>query len=247
LTQAQPTDWHYVWLCIKSVAEFLYFVAGLVISGAAIYAAKQVKLAYVQLQIASEQLRTTKDISTATARRESVKLASEHCRYYAEHVLPAYDAALNKYNNQHCTFLNPVPTPQGVPPAPAFVINNGDFGQVNYDLNRITAEQWNAVRTEFVNVLNKLEAFAIPFAAGVADDATGFQETAPAFIANLNYLIPAVYYLRQTQGVRYASILKLFNIWNNRVAGNALRPLLQPLLQGIQRVVDAANNPIQPI
>ena len=158
------------------------------ICGAAVYAAQQVKLAFEQLKVASDQLKTTKEIATATARRESVKLASEHCRYYAERVVPAFQAAVNKYRESQCTFLDPVAIPQGAPQGPAFIINSGDFGTVTYNLQRITAQQWNAVNSEFVTVLNTLESFAIPFAAGVADDATGFQETAPAFIANLNYL-----------------------------------------------------------
>lgn len=238
MIQSQATDWHHVWLCLKSFFEFLYFVAGVTICGAAIYAAKQVK-------IASEQLKTTKEIADRSARREAVKLASDHCRYYAGQVLPAFDALVKKYREHGCTFLDPVPFPAGQqPPPPQFIIQNGDFGPVTYDLNRITAEQWNTVQIEIVYCANKLESFAIPFAAGAADDAIGFQETAPAFIALLNNLIPAIYYLRRTQGARYASILKLFNVWNNRVAAN----VLGPLLQGMQKIVaDANNNPIQPL
>jgi len=220
------------------VFEFLYFVAGVAISVAAIYAAKQVK-------IASEQLKTSKEIADRSARREAVKLASDYCRYYAEHVVPAFETLAKKYREHGCTFLDRVHFPAGQqPPPPQFIIQNGDFGQVTYDLNRITPEQWNAVETEIVSCANKLESFAIPFAAGAADDDIGFQETAPAFIALLNNLIPAIYYLGRTQGARYASILRLFNVWNNRVAVN----LLGPLLQGMQKIVaDANNNPIQPL
>jgi hypothetical protein len=124
-----------------------------------------------------------------------------------------------------------------------FVVHNGDFGQVNYDLHRVTEVEWESTKAEIVACANAMESFAIPFAERVADDPIGFQETAPVFIATLNFMIPAIYFLRMTQGSRYSSVLKLFNIWNNRVAANALAPLLH----GMQQMVAEANNPLQPI
>ena len=70
----------------RSALEALYFLAGIGIF-AACYAAKQVR-------IASDQIKTAKEIATANSRRESVKLAGEHCRYYAEGVLSTLAALL---------------------------------------------------------------------------------------------------------------------------------------------------------
>lgn len=249
---SQPTDWHYIWLSMKSVVEFLYFLAGIVLVGAAVYAARQVKfasqqvkLASDQLTIASQQLDSTREIAKSAARRESVKLAGEKCEYFADHVVPAQNDTLNAYMAAHCTFLDPVPLQQGAAPLPPFTIINGDFAQpMNYDIRRITPEQWESVKAHMVMFLNRMETFAIPFAAGVADDATGFQETAPVFIGTMNTFLPAVYFLRTTQGARYASILRLFSVWNNRVIANALAQAI-PGMQ--QMVADAAANQIQPL
>lgn len=228
---AQPTDWNHVWAITRSVLEALYFLSGIGILIAAWYAARQV-------QIASDQIKTTKEIAEANSRRESVKLAAELCKYYAHEVVPAQDAWLKKYAAEKCTFLAPIQQA-----APAFIIKNGDFAQVNYDLNRVTPE-WPKVNVEIVTFLNKCESFAIPFAAGVADDGIGFQETAAVFINGINALTPAIYYLRQTQGVRYASVLKLWNIWHDRMAAQALAPALK----GLQELIDAAEkNKIKPI
>lgn len=227
----QPTDWHSVRQTTRSVLEGLYFLAGIGIFAAACYAAKQVR-------IASDQIKTTKEIAEANSRRESVKLAAELCKYFAHEVVPAQDALLKKYVAEKCTFLAPVQ--QAVP---AFIIKNGDFAQVNYDLNKVTPE-WAKVSIEIITFLNKSESFAIPFAAGVADDAIGFQETAAAFINTINAITPAIYYLRQTQGSRYASILKLWNIWHDRVVAQALAPAMK----GFQELLDAAEkNKIKPI
>jgi hypothetical protein len=234
----QPTDWHYVWQTTRSVLEALYFVSGIGILGAAAYAAKQVRITSEQLKTASEQLRLTKEISDANSRRESVKLAAELCKYFAHEIVPAQEAFIKKYFAEKCTFLNPVKQA-----APIFVIKDGDFAQANYDINKVTPE-WTKVNIEVVVFLNKSESFAIPFAAGVADDAIGFQETAAAFVSTINFVTPVIYYLRQTQGSRYASVLKLWNIWHDRIAAQAA----VPAMKGLQELIDAAEkNKIKPI
>jgi len=235
---SQPTDWDNVWQIVRSILEALYFLSGVGIFIAACYAARQVRIASEQLKMASDQLKTTKEIADANRRRESVKLAAELCKYLADEIVPAQDAAARKYAAERCTFLAAVQ--QAVP---AFVIRNGDFAQVNYDLKRVTAE-WGKVCNEIVTFLNKCESFAIPFAAGVADDGIGFQETAASFVSTINVYVPAIYYLRQTQGVRYASVLKLWNIWHDRLVALALAPAIK----GIQDLIDAAEkNKIKPI
>jgi hypothetical protein len=213
--------------------------------GAAIYAAKQVKFAAQQAKAALEQVEVTRKIGKDNAKRESVRWAGEHCRYFAEVVVSEWERADGAYRASQCTFLEPVALRPGAPQVPAFTIHNGDFGpQINYDMNRITPQCWQQCGHQIVHFLNKLESFAIPFAMGVADDPTGFQETAPAFIAILNKYTPAIYYLRVMQGSRYPSILKLFNVWNNRVAAQALAQLLP----GMQKMIDdAGNNQIPPL
>lgn len=182
-TTTQPTDWHYIWLCVKSVVEFVYFLAGI---GVVIAAWKALE----QIRLGSEQLKTTKDIAKSTALREAVKLASDQLKFFASTVIPAQNEAVAKYHAQQCTFLTAAAVQPGAQPAPPFVITNGDFAQVNYNLARITPAIWESVRMEFVVFANALENFAVPFAAGVADDTTGFQETAPIFISVMQTFMP---------------------------------------------------------
>jgi hypothetical protein len=237
MQSTQPTDWHHIWLCVKSFVEFLYFLAGIGIVIAAWKALDQIRLA-------KDQLTTTKDIAKATALREAVKLASDQLKFFADVVLPAQTAAVAKYHEHQCTFLAADPVQPGMQPVVPFLINNGDFAQVNYNLAKITPAAWESVKTEFIVFVNALENFAVPFAAGVADDATGFQETAPIFISIMQTFMPVFYYLRQTQGSRWASVLKLFNLWNNRVAANVLAQALPAIKKMIE---DAGNNQIPPL
>lgn len=234
----QPNEWYNLWRDVRSVLEALYFLSGVGIFIAACYASRQVRIASEQLRLASDQLKTTREIADANSRRESVKLAADLCKYYAHDVVPKQDMVVNKYKAGQCTFLDAI---QQVPPA--FVIKDGDFSQVNYDLKRATPE-WAKVATEIITYLNMCESFAIPFVAGVADDDIGFQETAVAFVTTINAYMPAIYYLRMTQGVRYASVLKLWGIWHGRLAAQALLPALK----GLQDLVDAVEkNKIKPI
>jgi len=233
-----PVDWRSVWQSIRSVLEAFYFLAGISVGTAAWFVLKQVRLA-------SDQLITTKQIAEKTALREAVKLASDQLKYFTERVVPAQTEAVNKYKVEHCTFLTPDPVQPGVQPVPAFVVNaNGDFAQANFNLAKITPEQWERVKMELVVFANSLENYAVPFAAGVADDATGFQETAPVFLSVMQTFMPVFYYLRSTQGARYASALKLFNIWNTRIAAN----VLAQVLPGIQKMIQGGqSNQIPPI
>jgi hypothetical protein len=92
----------HVWLCVKSAAELLYFLAGVVVAGAAVYAAQQVKAA-------KEQLKLTKEIADRSAKRESAKLAGEYCKHYADQVVPAYNKAGKAYTDGECNFLSAAP------------------------------------------------------------------------------------------------------------------------------------------
>jgi hypothetical protein len=229
----QPTDWHSNWQTFRSVLEVLYFISGVGIFAAACYAARQVMLASQQLKIASDQLKLTKEIADANSRREAVRLAAIQCRYFAEEVLTSAHTATSLYAKEQCTFLNPQASSK-----PAFLLKDGDFKQVNFDHTKIPALEWNKMNAAIVDFLNKAESFAIPFAAGVADDGIGFQETAPAFVTLVQGYMPAIYYLRMTQSVGFASVLKLFNIWHDRAVANSLTP---EIMKGIQGLIEAAD------
>jgi len=106
MQSTQPTDWHHIWLCVKSFIEVLYFLSGV---GIAVAAWK----ALDQLRLAKDQLTTTKDIAKATALREAVKLASDQLKFFADTVLPAQSAAVAKYHEHQCTFLAADPVQPG--------------------------------------------------------------------------------------------------------------------------------------
>lgn len=216
---------------IHDILELLYFGAGI---GIAIFAG----LGLRQIKIASDQLRLTKEIVEANKKRESVKLAAEQCRYYAEAVVPANSKLGAECHRVQTHAFDP--QKQTHRPQPLFTVLDGEIKQVNWDLAILQAD-WMKIGDLTVEFLNKAECFAIPFAAGVADDSIGYQETAAAFCAQVNALLPAIWHLKQTQNVNYKSILTLFGIWNNRLTADRIAPAykgMQQLIQAVDREKD---------
>jgi hypothetical protein len=142
---------------LRTVLELAYFVAGIVIAVFAGFGLKQIAL--------------TKKIATANAKRESLKFAAERCQYFAEQCVALQIKALDEHRRLGLNFLN---NPS------VFSIVDGEIQTQGYN-RAVFAQQYQKMPNDIVRVLNSLEAFAIPFAAGVADDEVGFQETATAF------------------------------------------------------------------
>ncbi len=147
----------------RTILELLYFVSGIVIAVAAVFALGQIRL--------------TKQIAKANGRRESVKFAAELCKYYAETVVPLWLKANEDYHRQGLKCLGIVEQ-QGQPP---FVIQNGEIVSHRFNVKQLMddAPKFNSS----VTYLNSLEAFAIPFAAGVADEENRVSRNGEALLS----------------------------------------------------------------
>lgn len=226
---ANPTDWLAVWHAVRGAIEVLYFLS---VTIAAWLGLRQLTLAKNLVDAAVKELTLTQKLADSNSRREAVKFAGVQCKYLGEEIVPVFMQLVQRHNQLHLTFMNAV---LGQPPA--FVVRDGELVVANYDLQALTP-QVTAVMNEVVAYLNMAEAFAIPFAAGVAADDIGFQETANTFCMGITSCMPAIFFIRQTQNVRFPSALRLYGIWSNRLAARALAPLLP----NMQAVVDAAQN-----
>jgi hypothetical protein len=196
------------WLpCVRAILELLYFAAGISIAIAAFIGLRQVKAALAQVKIASEQLNLSRDIASTNGKREAAKLAAEQCRYFAENVVPAFKALVDKYAEQKLTFFHARSRPND----PQFAIRDGEFIDANCDTELIQRE-YPRVEAEVLRYLNGLEYFAILFAAGIADEDIGYRETALAFCEELNYCMAALYHLRSRNRGRFDSTIRLFEV-----------------------------------
>lgn len=212
-------------LNVRAILEILYFVSGV---GILIVAS----LGLRQVRVGLQQLKLTKDLADASNRRESVKLAAQQSRYFAEFVIPAFAEMIELYRKQNLTFIDAHLNRQ----PPAYLLKDGKFVSTNFDAQLIK-DEIPRLDNAIVTYLNAAESFAIPFAAGVASDEIGFQETSAAFCFGMNWCMPALFFYCQTQGVGYPSALTLYNIWNDRRA--AL--VVAPFLKGLQDWLEAAG------
>jgi hypothetical protein len=208
----------------RAILELLYFASGLVIAVAAVWALSQIRL--------------TKQIAKGNARRESVKLAADLCRYFAESVVAVWAKANDDYTKSGLKCLSVSP-PQGQPP---FVIQDGEIVGHHFNLKQLAEDspKFNSA----INYLNALEAFAIPFAAGVADEDIGYRETARPFCQGVTVYMPVIFHLRATNAGRFESIVRLYATWSKRLAAEMTAPVMKVMQQLAQ---EAGKDRIKPL
>lgn len=205
-----PCSW---FAYVRSALEILYFLSGIGITVAAF--------------IGLRQITVTRQIARTNARRESINLASAQCRYFAEMCVPALVKFLTEYNKTGATFLQ-----QNA----QFQVNKGQLTTNNFDIKKFNADA-PKINQVYIAYLNTMETFAIPFAAGVADEKLGYEETVFAFLEGSQVAIPGVYALRTSGKAKFASLIRLFELWNNRLVAEAMAPHLKPL----QDIIKAAE------
>jgi hypothetical protein len=206
------------WFAItRAILELLYFASSIAIAIFAFLGLRQIKLGLDQLKI-------TKEIAKTNAKRESVKFASDQCRYFAETAMPLLKKLMDEYNRAGWTFLQVLTPPGQVP----FTIQNGEITGQHFNAKALD-EQYPKTGDFVVNYLNALESFAIPFAHGVADEEIGFKETARTFCKQIALHMPVIYQMRRTNSARYESSMTLFVLWNNRLAAEAAAPVMKAM------------------
>jgi hypothetical protein len=196
------------------VLEALYFISGIVL--------------VFGVLIAVRQLWVTKDIASIGVRREAAKLATEQCRYLAEKVVPSFTQMRAHYQHQNLTCLQT--KAQANLPYLVSMSPKGEFTGSNYDIARLQQE-WPVIGDDVVTYLNTMEYFAMPFAAGVADEKIAYSVAVAPFIEGVNFCIVALHFLRTHNAGRFESTTRLFAVWNGRLLLAAL-PGIQQLAHG---------------
>jgi hypothetical protein len=204
--------WHAYYGYVRDSLELLYYIAGIAIAIAAYIGLKQISL--------------TKRIAESNATRESVKLAADQCKYFAEVVVPALTRVVKEYQDKKLTFLSVTRN---------FKVHNLELVEAtNFDVAAIGKELGQIPIA--IEYLNFVEAFAIPFAAGVATDDIGFRETAVPFCVGVFYCLPILMYLRITQQVNFPSIMTLFSRWLTRLAKEQMETWAKQLKENLKNM-----------
>lgn len=197
----------------RAVLELLYYVAGIAIAVAAFWGLKQ--------------LRISKQIARTSAKREAIKFAAERCQYFADHTVEMASQFTAEYRRLGLQFLSK---------ELQFVVHKGEITKHNFD-ERLLDTEIPRISKCYVGYMNTMEAFAIPFAAGVADDKLGFQETAHAFVQGVQMCMPGIFHQRKHNGPRYESTVRLYEHWNSQLAAQRLAPVMKSM----EEIIKAAE------
>lgn len=153
------------------------------------------------------------------------------------HSFPAFKKFSEKYNKAGLTFLSK----KLQAAQPLIQLTNGEFANPNHDPAALQKE-WGVVNVELIDYLNFCEYFALPFAAGVADERVAFPVAALPFITAVNTGIIGLYQLRATGAGRYESALKLYMVWFVRLYSAAAAPAVKQMQELIKK---ATTNKIE--
>jgi hypothetical protein len=217
---------------LHRILEILYYLSGIAVAVLVAFGLRQVR-------ITSEQLRLTKEIAELAKKRESVRFAATQCHYFASTVV----LRLGELNGLcHSLKVTCFDSPRREPNIP-LAISEIERPHPAFDLKKVESV-WEQIGYVAANCLNSLESFAIPFAAGVADDAVGFQETSALFCDSIHRFLPMIWHIRLTQDARYPGALTLYCNWENRRQAEKTAPLVKRV-QALTESID--KNKIEPI
>jgi len=138
-------------------------------------------------------------------RRASVELAARECTQFGTEILKQFQELGLKIENQS-GFLREATV--------EITANN-----LRYDTTKVSPEELAKMKPladDAFRALNKLEGFAIPFVAGVADDGIGFVECGRAYVQLFERFCPLMTFTNNKHF--YQSAQKLYAKWKSRIA-----------------------------
>jgi hypothetical protein len=199
---------------IRNVIESGYYLAG-------------IALAYIAYR-GLAQIRLAKEIAATTARRESFKLALEQCHFYAREIVPTRAKLVEVARTKGLGWGTPG----------SFSVSGGEIVAIDNGNRNILAE-CVALDQHVVQYINRLEAFAMAFTSGLADEMVGYRETAPGFCQAAAEALPFIDHCRKNKIARYESTVELLEIWSKRILSQELAKKKQAIDQDLAGLKDA--------
>ena len=233
----------------ENVLRLLYYKSGILVAifaGAALYQLKLAKEALQatrkQIDVASEALKVAKNDIEVRSEREAVALAAERCEKFAEETLPR---CAEKYNEIFSSGLE----------KRKWALSDGDL-QPQSLKERQDARQWlrdlqskpNHL-SQVAAILNDLEAFAIYFAKGAADEKVAYPAIGAVFCEWTQVFAPYLAEVRSTgmdtvTSGKYQNIVELYNIWESRSRREDLEAEADRINNQINEISDRSIDPI---
>jgi hypothetical protein len=166
----------------------------------------------VQLVIAKQQIKFSKESAKTAAKREAFKLTAEQCNIFAEKIIPLYTIFCDQLGSK--PFYKRL-TIEFVNNERVLVIGGNSTETEKADF----LEALNA--SKHVAISNSLEAFAMYFVSGVGSEELAYNSTGYAFCGIIDDFTPLLK-ASFNQG-KYPNINHLYGIWKKRQKSDELK------------------------
>lgn len=207
---------------LKPWLEAAAFAATIVMGLVSILIIVQISLAKAALQQAQ------KDLSVRSA-REAITLAAAQCEKFGSVIIPKYNKETLDLTNAGLKFFN-------------WHLRDTNFTTESVAEGKTATDHWLSTFSSdrlksyrVMDMLNALEAFALPFATGVADETVAYPVVASPFMDQVLVLSPYLISLREKTAPnavsgRFENTVKLYSIWANRAGHDQLNEGMAKLL-----------------
>jgi hypothetical protein len=205
---------------LRAWLEIAYYVSAALLVPISLVAVWQLKIAKrslaateAQVKLAAESLLTAQKDMHVRSKREAVSLAAEQCVKFAENILPRYLANAKAIRDADVKIVR-------------WPVSNVEFDDSSLpDDIKEKAAQWEqsivakrTAGTAMMAILNDMEAFAIYFARGAADEEVAYPVVGAIFCEWAEAFAPYIVQIRveKVYGVTsgpFQNIVDLYGVW----------------------------------
>ncbi|EGQ8146827.1 hypothetical protein WOC09_23455 [Vibrio parahaemolyticus] len=188
---------------IKNYLELAYYASGICLLLVAYLALGQVK-------IAQEQLNEQRKALSISSKRDALKLTSEQVVIYGKDIIPLINKFTTAVKKHEIEFFD---KSEIVVETDSIIIkpykDDEDYLKVK------------EVIPEFVELMNAMEAFAVYFTSGVADESTAYNCLGSSYCNHLKKALPLAHIFDQNDK-SYSASMQLFKVWYSRLVAEEL-------------------------
>ena len=154
--------------------------------------------------IGLKQISVTKENRKINSKRESIKLASDQCKFYMDVVVKDMNKIDSYVDKNKIEIFNreKVKIENGVISSPILT-----------EKNTTETEKLELIREDIASVINSLETFSIPFTCKVANDIVAYRAVGKDFVEFVKDYMP-IFILNFIKGY-HKNTLELFIKWEN--------------------------------
>ncbi|PYL10396.1 MAG: hypothetical protein DME33_00865 [Verrucomicrobia bacterium] len=198
------------------VLESLFFLSGIALT--------------VIAAIGLRQLTVAKEIARIGAKRDSLKLAADQCAHYMHNIIPLQNALYEAIQTKHIAFFDK-----------SEVEVKGDQVKVTSTATPADVDALKTIAYEFLAAFNAIEAFAVFFVSGVADEKLAFSALGASYCSNVQRYLPEIMLLRSGS---FDNLLRLFFLWNSRLESLRLRMERDKIDNSLQKIQNKFIKPV---